>query len=74
MMGNVSLTGFSLAALAATNPGRIAATLRQVLDHLAAGALDLDVTIVDGLSAAAEAQQALADRRGSTKYVVDMTS
>lgn len=74
MMGNVSLRGFSLAALTATDPLRVAATLRQVLDHLAAGALDLDVTIIDGLSAAAEAQQALAERRGSTKYVVDVTS
>ena len=60
----------SLAALTATDPLRVAATLRRVLDHLAASAVDLDVTIIDGLSAAAEAQQALAERRGSTKHVV----
>ena len=74
MAANVSLTGFSLAALASADPARVATTLRHVLDQLAIGALDLDLTVIDGLSAAAAAQQALANGQGSVKYVVDVRS
>jgi NADPH2:quinone reductase len=73
MGGVVSLTGFSLAALAVKAPEFVGATLRRVLGHLAAGALILDVTVLDGLEAAPDAQQALAEARGATKYVVQIT-
>jgi NADPH2:quinone reductase len=74
MAGNISLTGFSLAALAANDPARVAATLDQTLDRLASGALTLRVTVLDGLAGAADAQQALAERRGSAKYVAHLAS
>jgi NADPH2:quinone reductase len=74
MAANVSLAGFSLAALAATDPARLATTLRRVLDQLAVGALDLDLTVLDGLDAAPDAQQDLADGSGHTKFVIDVTS
>jgi NADPH2:quinone reductase len=41
-----------------------------VLDQLAAGSISVDVTVLDGLEAAADAQQALAEGRGDTKYVI----
>jgi NADPH2:quinone reductase len=74
MGGNISLTGFSLAALAANDPARAAATLQRTLDALANGALTLRVTTLDGLAAAADAQLALAEGRGSAKYVAHVTS
>ncbi len=70
--GNVSIGGFSLSQLAATAPERVAEALRGVLDHLGAGRLDIELTTVDGLENAAEAQQALAERRGRGKQVVRM--
>lgn len=72
MGGVVSLTGFSLAALAAKAPERVGATLRRVLGHLSSGDLTLDVTVLDGLDTVADAQQALADGRGATKYVAQI--
>ena len=74
MAGNISLTGFSLAALAANDPARVAATLELTLDRLASVALTLRVTVLDGLAAAADAQQALAEGRGSAKYVAHVGS
>lgn len=74
MGGILSVTGFSLAALTAKDPQRVASTLRRVLAQLAGGALKLEPTVVDGLASAAEAQQALAERRGAPKYVVRVTS
>jgi NADPH:quinone reductase len=74
MGGNISLRGFSLAALAAKDPARVAATLRRVLEHLAGGELSLDVTSVDGLAGVPDAQQALAEGRGEAKYVVRVAS
>ncbi len=68
--GNVSIGGFSLSGLAATAPARVSAALRQVLDHLAAGRLEVELTSIDGLANAAEAQQALAEGRGHGKQVV----
>lgn len=70
--GNVSIGGFSLAALAATAPAMLAEALRQVLDHMMAGRLDIEVTTVHGLAAAADAQQALAEGRGPGKQVVQI--
>jgi NADPH2:quinone reductase len=70
MQGNISLMGFSLASLAAADPARVAAALRRVLRNLAGGELSVDPTVVDDLASASEAQQALAEGRGATKYVV----
>jgi NADPH:quinone reductase len=70
MGGLLSVTGFSLAALAAGDPAWLHATLGRVLADLASGAVTLDVTLVDGLVAAADAQQALAEGRGASKFVV----
>jgi NADPH2:quinone reductase len=70
MSGLLSVTGFSLAALAAGDPAWLHATLGRVLADLASGAVTLHVTLVDGLVAAADAQQALAEGRGASKFVV----
>ncbi len=71
---NVSIAGFSLAALAATAPTRVTAALAQVLQHLATGVLDVDIQTVDGLAGAPAAQQALAEGRAPGKQVVDVMS
>jgi NADPH:quinone reductase len=68
--GNVAVAGFSLAALSAGSQGRVAAALRLVLEHLAAGRLPMDITLVDALDRAPEAQQRLAEGRGEGKYIV----
>jgi NADPH2:quinone reductase len=70
MGGPLSVTGFSLAALAVGDPAWLHATLGRVLADLASGAVTLEVTLVDGLVAAADAQQALAEGRGASKFVV----
>jgi NADPH2:quinone reductase len=67
---NASIAGFSLAALAATAAGRVAGAMHDVLDHLAAGELEVELTKVEGLDAAPQAQQALAEGRGRGKQVV----
>jgi NADPH2:quinone reductase len=67
---NASIAGFSLAALAATAPGRVASAMHDVLNHLAAGELEIELTRVDGLDAAPQAQQALAEGRGRGKQIV----
>lgn len=68
--GNVSVGGFSLAALSARAPWLLAAGLSRTVAHLAAGELDPQITVVDGLDAAPAAQQALAESRASGKQVV----
>jgi NADPH2:quinone reductase len=67
---NASIAGFSLTRWAAAEPRRVAAALRAVLDDVATGAHAIPVTVLDGLDAAAGAQQALAEGRGPTKQVV----
>lgn len=67
---NASIGGFSLAALTATAPARVAATLQVVLNHLAAGELDIELTSLDGLAAAPHAQQALAEGSGRGKQII----
>jgi NADPH2:quinone reductase len=71
---NASIAGFSLAALATTAPGRVAGAMRDVLNHLAGGELDIELTPFDGLDAAPEAQQALAEGRGRGKQIVRVTA
>lgn len=70
MGANISIRGFSLAALAAKAPTRLAAALTRVLNALADSTLTVDVTVLEGLDATADAQQALADGRGDTKYAI----
>lgn len=71
---NASLSGFSLSRLAAGAPERVTAALRRVLGHLAVGALEVELSLVAGLAGAPEAQQALAEGRGSGKQVVQVRS
>jgi NADPH2:quinone reductase len=71
---NASIAAFSLAALAATAPRRVASAMHDVLTHLAAGELDIELTPVEGLDAAPQAQQALADGRGRGKQIVRVTA
>jgi NADPH2:quinone reductase len=68
--GNVSIGGFSIRGYAANAPALVAEALADVLHKVKAGELSIELTPVDGLDKAAEAQQALADGRGDGKYVV----
>jgi NADPH2:quinone reductase len=67
---NASIGGFSMSRMSATAPEIIGNALRDVLRLAAAGQLTLDLTTIDGLGAAANAQQSLAEGRGAGKYVV----
>jgi NADPH2:quinone reductase len=73
LAGNLSLGGFSLAALAKTAPERVAVALRAVLDRLAAGELAFRVTTVLGLERAPAAHEALAEGRARHKQIVSIT-
>ncbi len=68
--GNLSITGLSLAALSAAAPELLTAALSQAIGHLARGDLKPEVVLVDGLDAAPEAQQALAESRAGGKQVI----
>jgi NADPH2:quinone reductase len=68
--GNVSIGGFSIRGYAANAPALVAEALADVLHKVKAGELSIELTLVEGLDHAAEAQQALADGRGDGKYVV----
>jgi len=71
---NASIAGFSLAALAATAPDRVASAMHNVLNHLAAGQLDIELTLVNGLDAAPRAQRALGEGPGRGKQIVRVTA
>jgi len=67
--GNVSIGGFSLAGLSRAAPRVVGDALREALDMLEAGAVDLAVQTHHGLAAAPEIHDVLA--RGATgKHVV----
>lgn len=68
--GNVAIGGFSLAALAAAAPARLLGALARVFGHLAKNELEVEITRIDGLDQAPEAQQALAEGRGRGKQIV----
>ncbi|WP_371402792.1 zinc-binding dehydrogenase [Kribbella sp. NBC_00662] len=68
--GNASIGGFSMSAMSIRAPEIIGNALREVLELVARGELGLEFTAIDGLEAAADAQQALAEGRGAGKYVV----
>ncbi|WP_433364344.1 quinone oxidoreductase family protein [Actinoplanes sp. CA-142083] len=70
---NASVGGFSLEALSATAPAMVAAAMSTALGLLADGQATADPTILSGLAAAPEAQQALADGAGHGKYVVSLS-
>jgi NADPH2:quinone reductase len=67
---NASIAGFSLTRWSAAAPQRVAGALERVLADLASGAHSLAVAELEGLGAAADAQQALAEGRGPGKQVV----
>jgi NADPH2:quinone reductase len=71
---NASIAGFSLTRWSAAAPHRVAGALECVLADLASGAHTADVTEIDDLVHAADAQQALADGRGRGKQVVRIRS
>jgi NADPH:quinone reductase len=62
--------GFSLSRMAAQLPERVAAALRDVLERLATGSLDVELHTLDGLESAPRAHDELAAGRGSGKRVV----
>lgn len=68
--GNLSIGGFSMSGLWAHVPHRATAGLREVLGLVADGTLDLPVTEVGSLAEVPEIHDALAEGRGSGKYVV----
>ncbi|MFD3401341.1 zinc-binding alcohol dehydrogenase family protein [Kribbella sp. NPDC058693] len=68
--GNASIGGFSMSAMSIRAPEIIGNALREVLELVADGQLTLEFTTINGLAAAADAQQALAEGRGAGKYVV----
>jgi len=70
MGGNLSITGFSLSALVASDPARVGEAIRRTLRLLADGVLSLPVTVVPGLDAVGAAQQAMAEGSGGVKQVV----
>ncbi|WP_157432762.1 MULTISPECIES: zinc-binding dehydrogenase [unclassified Actinoplanes] len=69
---NASIGGFSLAALSARAPHMVTSALRVALDLLTAGQASTEVTVLHGLEAAANAQQALAEGTGTGKYIVGL--
>lgn len=71
---NLTVGGFSLAALSDTAPHFITEAMRTVLDHFRAGTLTPDVTVLDGLAQAPAAQQALADGDATTKHVIRVSA
>jgi NADPH2:quinone reductase len=62
--------GFSLSRMAAQLLERVGGALRDVLDRLAAGALDIELRELDGLESAPRAHDELAGGHGSGKRVV----
>lgn len=71
---NVSIGGFSLAALSRTAPDIVAAAMNSVLAHLRHGRLAPSVTVLDGLERAAEAQQSIADGIARSKQIIRLRS
>jgi NADPH2:quinone reductase len=68
--GNASIAGFSMSSMSRNAPGLIGQALTEVLHLAATEQLAIEVTTIDGLTAAPDAQQALAEGRGAGKYVV----
>ncbi|MDH6707060.1 NADPH2:quinone reductase [Kitasatospora sp. MAA19] len=69
MAGNLTVTGFSHRALAATAPARLGRAIGRVLDLMAGGGLALPVTELPDLAAVPAAHDAMAEGRATGKYV-----
>jgi NADPH2:quinone reductase len=72
--GNLAIGGFSISRLWATAPRRAAAGLRQVLDLIAGGRMDIAITEVSSLAEVPAVHQLLADGHGEGKYVARLAS
>lgn len=70
LAGNVSLAGFSLAALAHRAPQRLAAALAAILDRLVDGSLVVDTALGEGLESAAAFHDALASGDAGGKPII----
>jgi len=68
--GNASIGGFSVSALAASDPAMVGAAIATALGLLADGTADLEPEVHDGLAAAAPLHDALAAGSGPAKAVV----
>ncbi|MVZ99937.1 zinc-binding dehydrogenase [Actinomadura sp. LD22] len=69
LAGNVAIAGFSISGLSASAPARVAEAVRRVLDLVADGRLDVEVTEVGSLAEVAGVHQLLAEGHGTGKYV-----
>jgi len=67
--GNLAIGGFSMRGLWATAPHRASSGLRQVLDLITQGQLDIAITEVGSLADVPAVHQLLAEGRGDGKYV-----
>ena len=72
MAGNVSLGGFSLSALAAQDPDRVARALDDVLRRLARGELAVATAVSEGLEAAPGLHDALAGGYSGAKPLIHL--
>ncbi|MFF2077837.1 zinc-binding alcohol dehydrogenase family protein [Kitasatospora sp. NPDC058162] len=70
MGGNLSVTGFSHRAYAATAPERLARAIRTTLDLQAHRGLTVPLTELPGLEAVPAAHDAMQEGRATGKYVV----
>ncbi len=71
--GNASVGGFSLAALSAAAPARVAHAMGAVLQQIAEGRLRPHISVSRGLDQAAALQQQLAEGTANTKHVISIT-
>jgi NADPH:quinone reductase len=67
--GNLTVTGFSHRATAATAPEMISAAITRTLDFIAAGSVEFPVTEVDSLQDVPGFHDRLATGTGAGKYV-----
>lgn len=67
---NAAIGGFSLEALSRSAPDAVHRALEHLLNMVTIGSIDPRRAVVDGLGAAASAQQALAEGSGAGKVVV----
>ncbi|MFJ9845669.1 zinc-binding alcohol dehydrogenase family protein [Kitasatospora sp. NPDC101155] len=70
MGGNLSITGFSHRAFAATAPEHLARAIRTTLDLQANNGLTIPLTELPGLEAVPAAHDAMQEGRATGKYVV----
>lgn len=69
---NLSVSGFSISSLTRTDPRRVADALREVVALLSAGRIEVPITVADGLEEVADVHDAMAQRRSTGKYVVQV--